>query len=192
MSMLAFKGGRAGLRTGPVTFLWWSSNTNDGAFLHSHEHSTPVPWYRALCFSASSQWGHSGVSKQGHLGVSLLKAIAWLFISCFVQKGSHTQYLVHSRLWYLEEVRLLYGVAFLLSPPPQTPSKSFTLCERFHWSCQGFIPFLCPLGGESVETEGGKEKDRYMTRRTCKHSTNPVLLISQIIWPPQRKNIWKE
>lgn len=101
MSMLAFKGGRTGLRTGPVTFLWWSVNTNDGAFLYSHcdEHSTPVRWYRELCFSASSQWGHSGVSKEGHLGVLLLKAIAWLFISGFVQKGSHTRYLVHSCLW---------------------------------------------------------------------------------------------
>lgn len=145
MSMLAFKGGRAGLRTGPVTFLWWSSNTNDSAFLHSHEHSTPVPWYRALCFSASSQWGHSGVSKQGHLGVSLLKAIAWLFISGFVQKGSHTRYLVHSRLWYLEEVRLLYGVAFLLSPPAPNPLQKFYSLWEVSLKLSRIYSILMPL-----------------------------------------------
>lgn len=74
---------------------------NDSAFLFSYcdVHSTPVQWYRVLCFSPSSLWGHDGVDKEGHPGVLLLKAIASLFISGFVQKGGHARYLVQTCLW---------------------------------------------------------------------------------------------
>lgn len=82
--------------------LLWAHN--DSAFLFSYcggvpVHSTPVQWYRALCFSPSSLWGHAGVDEEGHLRVLLLKAIASLFISGFVRKGGHARYLVHTCLW---------------------------------------------------------------------------------------------
>lgn len=71
---------------------------------------------------------------------------------------------------------------------------SFALCVRFHWSCQGFTLFSCPLlcvcmcvsvsicvcvcaGGKARSREG--KRDRYMARRKCKHCTNPELIISQ-------------
>lgn len=78
------------------------------------------------------------------------KAIAWLFISGFVHQGGHTRYLVHAGLWHPEEVRLLYGVAFLSTPRLRV--------FFFVWCCQRFTVFSCP---ESV-----CERERVAPRRT--------------------------
>ena len=83
------------------TDLVWTHNDNTFLFSYGKDipvHSVPVQWYGELCSSSSSLWGHAGVNKEGHLGVSLLKAIAAFFISGFVQEGGYARYLVHTCL----------------------------------------------------------------------------------------------
>lgn len=135
---------------------------NLSAFLGSycHVHSTAVHWYQVLCFSTSSRWGHTRVGERGHLGVPLLKTIAPLLISGFVQKGSHTQYLVHIRVcgsWRRSGYCTVLHFSF--------PLKFYSLCE-VSLKLSRIYAVLMPLtvcvwvweGGRGVIPEEGKRQ----------------------------------